>query len=188
MSTTAQETYLQEFYSSLPDEQVTKINKAGSKSRGSTLARFHTIREQRPFGLEELSQVTDLSRSDGVVIVIENIDQDWIANLSVAWNIRASFFAGHARNVEGTSSIWRAIFGNTVAEQKRPSEGHSPAYSYWHVDGFRGYNRYPTSTTEDPVDTNWIPRLLTWDNSYGWQASTRVSCYVRHDLPHPICE
>lgn len=168
MSTTAQETYLQEFYSSLPDEQVTKINKARSKSRGSTLARVHTIREQRTFGLEELSQVTDLSRSDGVVIVIENIDQDWIANLGVAWNIRASFFARHARNVEGMSSIWRAIFGNTVSEQKRPSEGYSPAYSYWHVDGFRGYNRYSTSTAEDPVDTNWIPRLLTWDNSYGW--------------------
>ncbi|KAG9657518.1 hypothetical protein KCV03_g10181, partial [Aureobasidium melanogenum] len=186
MSTTAHETCLQEFYSSLPKDQLSKINTARSQLCSSTLARFHTVREQRPFGLEELPHVTSLSHSDGVVIVIENIDRGWIAELGVAWEIHPSFFARHARNPEGTSSIWQAIFGNTVAEQKRPSEEHSLAHSYWHVDGFRGYNRYSTSAAEDPVDTNWIPRRLAWDNSYGWQASTRVSCYVRHDLPQPI--
>jgi hypothetical protein len=188
MSTPAHETYLQEFYSSLSQEQVSKIKKTRSESRPSTLARFHTIGERRPFSLEELDQVTDLSHSDGVVIVIENIDQHWIASLGVAWEIHPSFFARHARDVDVTSSIWQAIFGNTVAEQKKPSEEHCPTYSYWHVDGFRGYNRYSTSTVEDPIDTNWIPRLLKWDNSFGWQASTRISCYVRHDLPQPIRE
>jgi hypothetical protein len=188
MSTTAHEAYLQKFYSSLPQDQVSMIDKARSESRSSALASFHTIREQRPFGLEELCQVTDLSHSEGVVIIIENIDQHWIANLGVAWEIHPFFFARHARDVEVTSSIWQAIFGNTVAEQKKPSEEHCPTYSYWHIDGFRGYSRYSTSTAEDPRDTNWIPRLLTWDNSYGWQASTRISCYVRHDLPQPIRE
>jgi hypothetical protein len=91
MSTTAHEAYLQKFYSSLPQDQVSKIDKARSESRSSALASFHTIREQRPFNLEELCQVTDISHSEGVVIVIENIDQHWIASLGVAWEIHPSF-------------------------------------------------------------------------------------------------
>lgn len=180
--------YLQNFYSSLQPDQVSKILEVRSTPCTETLASFHTIREQRTFRLEELTQVQDLSDTEGVVIVIENIDQSWIAKLGVAWGIHHSFFARHACNPEVTSTIWQAIFGNTVAERKSPSAEDTSTHSQWHVDGFYGHNSYSPLFADSLSNTNWIPRLLEWDRKYGWQANTRVSCYVKHDLPRPLCE
>jgi hypothetical protein len=98
MLRTAHKTYLQEFFATLLNDQASKIDEACSKSSSSTKTRFYTVREQRLFGLGELCQATDLSNSDGVAIVIENIDQDWMVYLGVAWKIPASLFASHARS------------------------------------------------------------------------------------------
>lgn len=153
-----------------------------------TLASYHTVREHKEFDLDELSDVTNLDCSDGVVVLIENINQAWIDELGPAWGIDSSFFARHACNPVLTSTIWHAIFGNTVAEQKKPSEGSSDSHSYWHVDGIRRRDRYSPPDAEILFDTNRVPRILKRYDGYGWQASTRVSCYVRHDSSQPLCE
>ncbi|KEQ62628.1 uncharacterized protein M437DRAFT_66483 [Aureobasidium melanogenum CBS 110374] len=187
MSIADHNTHSQDSFLSSRVDKVIKIQKARTPPRTKTLASYHTVSEHKELDLAGLFKVTDLSCSDGVVVVIENIDQFWIDRLVSDLGIDNSFFARHACNPLVTSTIWHAIFGNTVAEQKKPSEGSSDSHSYWHVDGIRKRNRYSPPSAEILFDTNHFPRILKRYDGYGWQANTRVSYYVRHDSPRPLC-
>ncbi|KAG9753484.1 NAD(P)-binding protein, partial [Aureobasidium melanogenum] len=147
-----------------------------------TLAGYYTVDEHKRFEAEELSKVKNLKSSHGVVVIIENIDKPWANELGSALGIDDSFFIRHADKLDVTTTLWQAIFGNTVGEQRKPSGECTDSHSSWHVDGLLRWNKDSPTNEERLAQTNFhdYNRILKKYDNYGWQANTRVSCYKKH--------
>ncbi|KAG9858515.1 NAD(P)-binding protein, partial [Aureobasidium melanogenum] len=147
-----------------------------------TLASYYTVDEHKRFEAEGLSKVKNLKSPHGVVVIIENIDKPWANELGSALGIDDSFFIRHANKLDVTTTLWQAIFGNTVGEQRKPSGECTESHSSWHVDGLLRWNKNSPTNEERLAQTNFhdYDRILNKYDNYGWQANTRVSCYKKH--------
>jgi hypothetical protein len=62
------------------------------------------------------------------------------------------------------------------------------ADSYWHVDGVLEWkNQSATKHPSKTINCNHMPRLLRHDETYGWQAHTKISCLWKVHDTLPLC-
>lgn len=189
-----------------PQQVSIRVNKP---RRGQTKGLCCESGQQRTLRLQEVASLVNRnSQEDTIVVVIENINLDWIAALRAAFGIDDAFFREHALNPEGFSP-WQAVFGQTksVTDQRRPIQrmervsksSEQPRRfmmtTSWHVDGVFSWefsetcHQSPTPLRLD--DTNFLKRHLKYDLQYGWQTNTRIShCQLNSNIcqytPHPI--
>lgn len=141
------------------------------------------------------------SRRKTTVVVVQNVDRQWEARLGERLGIDEDLFRRHTSPSPGAadgSDPWKAVFGNGLREQKRPQNGiinraeesdqataddtGSPTEEfrseYWHADGVLVLDR-GLAREELAQDKVVAPpgRHVTFHPRYGWQASTRVTCF-----------
>lgn len=132
----------------------------------------------------------DQNQGDNTILVVENINLDWIVALGTTLNIDATFFCQHGQNPVGWSP-WQSVFGNSMASQKKPTQypsaGEAPSTTFHHIDGVVRFGQGRSKeegphlhTIENP---NFFHRRLKFDVEYGWQANTRISyCQINKNL------
>ena len=171
------------------------VHESGHRTR----ALFCDFNQQKPLQLSNIAFLADpKTQEDVAVIIVENIDLDWISTLGTTLEIDVAFFCKHADGLKG-SSPWKAIFSSSPAGHKRPTqstqnvsdtqnhvndgvESTKPLDFYWHVDGVfdLGQSGQNHSYLRNP---NFILRTLKYEVQYGWQAATRISyCQVKQNL------
>lgn len=166
-------------------------NAATSRYGRTRAVRYDDLGQERQFDFSDIRPLAH--EMDPTAIVIENVNLEWMKELSQTLNINAAFFREHACNPEGP--LWGAIFGSSVAGQREPVrafEGEvrishemdrisTTTYRNWHVDGvFEWKPTEPTQGEPRPAtmkDPNVVGRRLEYSSQYGWQANTCISHY-----------
>ena len=188
------------------DEHIEKekagsiLSKSGRRSASTTRVFYHKVQQQQMVSLADFEKLNVVGDPDYAVLVVENIELNWIATLGVALNIDPYFFAEHILSPQGQSgqTPWFTIFGKSSASWRRPIQnGLRPAHPLqpldaavdtrksWHVDGVFQYEGLRTTSQGQIalIDPNHMSRQVACDEDYGWQATTRISyCLVRPDL------
>ncbi|KJX93668.1 Magnesium transport protein CorA [Zymoseptoria brevis] len=155
----------------------------------------HTKHGQKACSLGEIVSLVGSpdDASLDTVVVVENLSLLWAKSLADAWNMDWDFFEAHATNPRGRSSTWDAIFGPTPWERpegrgnatarrsstKLEQSKSGSTENSWHVDGIFFHGEAYSRDASELVDPNFMPRLIENAGKYGWQASTRISCYVK---------
>lgn len=157
--------------------------------------------KQRTFRLSDVSSLahrkitiqseSEQDKGDDTILVVENINLDWIVALGTTLNIEATFFCQHGQNPVGWSP-WQSVFGgcDSMTGQKRPTQysaDEASSTTFHHIDGVVRFGKKGPKedgphlhTIENP---NFFHRRLKFDVEYGWQANTRISyCQIRKNL------
>jgi hypothetical protein len=77
--------YMRKFYTCLGPEKARAIQSRSSSSAISKTRAFcHEVQHQIPVLLSDVQGIAQRSAGEGAVIIVENINLDWIAALGVA--------------------------------------------------------------------------------------------------------
>ena len=158
-----------------------------------TRALLCDLNQQKSLQLPDITSLAHpKTQEDIAVIIVENINLDWISTLGTALDIDAAFFCEHALS-PGGNSPWKAVFSSSPAGHKKPTQSvhtvndadihsHEGTESNkftsvsWHVDGV--FDLGQSDQDPPPLRTpSFIHRRLDFVAHYGWQATTRISCY-----------
>ena len=150
---------------------------------------YHDVQQQTATRLSEVENLARTSDLRGVVLVVENIDLNWLTNLGVAFKIDPTFFAEHTYNPPGLAP-YKAVFGKWSALHMKPVQTTTPPQdsscqlpkgsgtrTSWHVHDVLEHNRNWSApgerlTTRDP---NFKHRMSAYDQEHGWSTNTRIS-------------
>lgn len=185
---TKEEQYLEAFAAIVDPNTYRMIEDGQTRPRSRRRASRHAAQVQEDIGLEDVRKIASNPVDLREVLLVENIDLDWIGLLGSAYEIDPTFFAAHAFMVRGTDP-WQAVFGEegqfhrkptfNVMNEQWPNESRNERpYGSWHVDGVMSFVEDHTesySSTFGLSDPNCIKRM--WRRG---QAATRISfCILR---------
>lgn len=181
------EEYVREFWACAAEMNPRKANAVIRQSPMACKAWF--IDKNRQFSLQ-LDDGAVLESADGThgtsIILLEDINLDWIAFLGSTLSIDVTFFCAYLAGLQG-SSPWKAVFGNAVMDHKRPTRLHHgrPSMMSHHIDGVfqLGQPDQMRSTPRIRGNTNVFNRRVENHAPFGWEAATRISfCKVNESL------
>ena len=194
---TSKKAYLVALYEHIGKGEEARLHgKPGQKITSSTRAFYHKLQQQQSISLADFKRLNLKQDPDPAVLVVENIDLDWITTLGVTLSIDSYFFAEHILSPLGQQgqTPWNTIFGKWSATWRKPihnglgfssmqpSDAAGTTRKVWHVDGvyqYEGQHGVPVKQLA-LIDPNYISRQIGYDVGYGWQATTRISYCLVH--------
>jgi hypothetical protein len=183
---------LQAFFDVVGGEAKAVLERRCRLPGSDTRASLHDTRRQRPVSLGEICHWARSDVPEAAVLIVENINLQWITSLATTLRIDPSFFAEHAVNPRGATP-WHAIFGHWSRDHSKPVQRKLTRYELsdhsrpsdqllrsWHIDGVIEYDQCLRKPSKSSTlsDCNNMPRTLSYDENYGWSCSTRIS-YLR---------
>lgn len=180
MNASVQHDYITQVEALLDPESKEKFiahANAGRRYPQSLTARspLRALRATR-FGTRALNfEYLPLALDKESVVVIENINLDWIEILGPRWQIHPLFFAEHAAEFTLCRPVWNDVFGNLGSRGRWPGgqkdmwdywtdpdayKVESPNYqcsdSHWHIDGVLVCGKEP----KDAINVDWAQSLF----------------------------
>ncbi|KAK7976662.1 hypothetical protein PG989_015125 [Apiospora arundinis] len=165
-------------------------------SKSQTKAMLCDINHQRMIDPSDLQLFGQLGvHNPTPIVIIENINLEWIEALKEMCNIDPGFFSEHAADPPGPSP-WNAVFGRTPILHRRPSQTKiesctknknpnepadnvSQTRAWWHIDGVFALG-HPGATQLSPSLTQAsspIRRRKEYHQGHGMQVSACISHY-----------
>lgn len=186
--------YLQEFRHGLDESKFSTILQRSSSSALPKTS-YHTVKAIRQLSSQEIHLPSAIDSP--AVLVVENINLDWIGTLGLQLGLDPAFFVEHAFTLSVDVEPWDAIFGKWSADHRKPTQKSTARYGTAagpgthdhdiesrHVDGVIEFDRPRGSkrrrSEEASSGGNTLPRLSVSDEDEIWQTTTRISyCPVR---------
>lgn len=164
-----------------------------------------TISHKIPFNFREIPTLVRSKVKENVaIIIVENLNEDWIATLGTVLNIDPVFFREHTLSSEG-GSPWKAVFqpGQRRVVESQANKNTLPGAlavslddprtifnnkpwptnvfdnNPWHVDGVFESGRLHERLSQrgSVMNPNHAYRQTAFDSRVGWTMTTRISHY-----------